>query len=74
MSGQSDRGLRPVHDSARWDRYCSRPHTPSNCDGEASWSPDARRILDSACHRNLGEDNIFLVSADGSRTIRVTRA
>jgi TolB protein len=44
------------------------------CDSDASWSPDGRWLLDSAAYGGLNEDNIFLVSADGARLIRVTRA
>jgi TolB protein len=54
----------------------------TNCDSDASWSPDGRWILDSACygslpacpgHSSITEDKIFLVSADGTQVIQVTR-
>jgi TolB protein len=55
----------------------------NNCDSDASWSPDGKWILDSACYGqtppcptrpNHTESNIFLVSADGNQVIRVTRS
>ncbi len=51
-----------------------------NLDSDASWSPDGKWILDSACYGNGpltpcpdgAESNIFLVSADGTKVVRVT--
>jgi len=51
-----------------------------NLDSDASWSPDGKWILDSACYGNGpqtpcpddAEPNIFLVSADGTKVVRVT--
>lgn len=51
-----------------------------NLDSDASWSPDGKWILDSACYGSGpltpcpdgAESNIFLVSADGTKVVRVT--
>ena len=43
-----------------------------NCDSDAAWSPGGHWILDSACYGATAEVNIFLVSPDGRRLVRVT--
>jgi Tol biopolymer transport system component len=43
-----------------------------NCDSDAAWSPGGKWILDSACYDGLMKDNIFLVSPDGKKLVRVT--
>lgn len=52
-----------------------------NCDSDASWSPDGKWILASACYGNtppcpgnpsITESNLFLISAAGTQVVRAT--
>jgi TolB protein len=43
-----------------------------NCDSDAAWSPGGKWILVSACYGGLMKDNIFLISPDGKKLVRMT--